>query len=231
MIENLCQKARSLCGDQELIRLELTAGMDSRAVAAILLSVIGPSRMEAQTSGSPDHYEVKTARRICRHYGIRHKDYAPTANQSGTFLEHSRLIAFFSNGMGNSKGAFRGLPKLRIQRPPIFIGNGGEVFRGFYYPSPLRTPILSNMDIDSVASCLAKKVLTRPGPAWLDPEIPKQLNKRLEEAVGNCARISDFPADIFTLFYLRERYRLWGGLSTRVPWTRAVAPCLTAQAW
>ena len=96
--------------------VELTAGIDSRAILAILLSVFKNTQIIAQTGGMPHDFEVILAKRLAEKYEFEHKVSSPTAEKPEEFLSHARLFAFVTNGMENSKRATNGLPSYKAGR-------------------------------------------------------------------------------------------------------------------
>ena len=218
MIEKMRDDARVLCGDAPKIQVELTAGIDSRTVASVLLSVVDSGRILAVTGGGPENFEVKTAARIARRYDFDHDLMVPSAENSTAFEPHSRLLAFISNGTANSKRAARALPSLDLAYPPTFIGNGSEIYQGFYYPSALRKPSLAKYTTGDVVRYLRRCLPVIGRLKWQDPETAERLLSRLSERVGTLESISSNGADILNLFYLYERYCRWGPRPCRSTW-------------
>lgn len=220
MIEMMRDNARCLCGDAPEIQVELTAGMDSRMVTALLLSVIEPSRINAITGGDAGHYEVKTASRMAGKYCFNHKTFRPGKQSGKSFLPLSRLLAFVTNGTTNSKRATFGMPKVDPESPPSFTGNGGEIYSGFYGPSLLRRPPLDKYSTLDILQCLEGKFPRIRQLKWSDPQTAELLLSRLTCSVESLEKISSEPSDIFNLFYLFERYCRWGSGSARRTFVR-----------
>ena len=98
MVETLRRAARRQCEGPKDIQISLTGGLDSRAIFGLLVSILEPARIVAQTSGSPDDFDVSAARRIASAYGARHKLSAPEVPSSDAFLTNCDVLAFYRNG-------------------------------------------------------------------------------------------------------------------------------------
>ncbi|MCF7956811.1 MAG: hypothetical protein K9M57_00025 [Phycisphaerae bacterium] len=218
MIEIMRDNAIRYCSNSSLVDMELTAGMDSRAVLGILLPLIGKDRLRSETGGSPKSVDVEMARRLGKKYGFQQNDYMPNPDTADYFLQFSSMLAFFSNGTANSKRAVYKLPVLRKEYRPTFIGNGGEVYHGYYYPSPLRKPSLSNYTVNNCANHLKGKLHNIKTLNWADPFIVDSIYQRLEKVLRSYSQMTTCAADIFNLFYLYERYGCWGSRALKMPW-------------
>ena len=53
-MEALRRAVRKQCEAPKDIQISLTGGLDSRAIFGLLVSILEPARILAQTSGSPD---------------------------------------------------------------------------------------------------------------------------------------------------------------------------------
>ncbi len=236
MIEKMRSDAKRLASDNEEVRIELTAGMDSRCVTAILLSVIESDRICAMTGGVPEDFEVRTAKMLAEQYRFHHTNFTPNAQDAEAFIPHSRLLAFFTNGTGNSKRSARPVPRINLDSPLTFIGNGGEIYHGFYYPSPLRKRPVEKYTTDDISSYMRRKLPLIQKLRWRDPNMVNVLQQRLDNAIEYCCRISSKPADIFNLLYMYERYCRWGSRPPRSVWainrpSLFHSPALAKLAW
>ncbi len=220
MIETMRDNARGLCSGAPEIQVELTAGMDSRMVTALLLSVIEGSRINAITGGDACHNEVKTASRMAGKYCFNHRSFRPGKESGESFLPLSRLLAFVTNGMTNSKRATFSMPKVDAESPPTFIGNGGEIYSGFYGPSPLRRRPLDKYSTYDILQYLERQFPRIRQLKWSEPGTKELLLSRLTCSVESLEKISSEPSDVFNLFYLFERYCRWGSGSARRTFVR-----------
>jgi len=221
MIEVMRENARFLTKDEKAISLELTAGMDSRAVLGILLNTSNKNIIRAETGGATNSLDVHVAKKLSRKYGFSHYDYIPSPDESGFFVDHLRILAFVSNGIANSKRAARKLPELQIEAIPSFIGNGGEVYHGYYYTKSLQYSGENQYSLDQIFEHLKKKILFRCSKYnWKYRELVQYCYDRLLQSIISLQSISKIPSDIFNLFYLYERYCRWGSRPFRNTWTR-----------
>ena len=207
MIERMRENARAMSGDAPVVQAELTAGIDSRAVMGILLSVVGPSRIEAVTGGAPGHYDVKMAMRLAAAYGFRHRYFTSGKQVVNSFMPLSRLLAFVTNGTTNSKRATFSMPRP-TEAATTFVGNR-EIFHGFYAPEPTETAAAERLYVGAVGGVPGRKLPRIRG--WRGRMVAWRMNW-LGSCVIQLKRPGRFraPSDVLDLFYLHERYCRWG---------------------
>ncbi len=220
IIEKLRDNARILCADQTEIGVGLTAGLDSRTSLALLLSVVDPSCIKANTSGAAENFEVKTARKLARRYGFSHEFKVPGAQDVEAFIPHSRVLAFLTNGDTNSKRAIHPLPKIQDKPLVRFHGSGGEIYRGYYIPVPLTGKPVDQFDNTNARVVLESRFRGLVDLPWADPAIADNVRARLVNIIESLGAISSNPLDILDLFYLFERYARWASAVPRAAWAR-----------
>jgi len=220
IIEKLRDSARILCAGETEIGAGLTAGLDSRTSLALLLSVVDPSCIRANTSGSTSNFEVKTAKKLAAWYGFKHEFKMPDEKDASFFIPHSRLLAFVTNGDTNSKRAIHPLPQIQDKPLVRFHGSGGEVYRGYYLAAPLTDKILENFTRTGVHVVLEGKFRGLGNLPWADPAIADNVRARLMTIIESLGTISSDPLDILDLFYLFERYGRWASMVPRATWAR-----------
>ena len=94
------------------IHIDLTSGLDSRAILALVLSELDNKAIKTFTLGDLNNHEVKIARRISKEYNLIHSISTPQACVIDDFLKHSDLFAYFINGDSNSIRAVHPLPSF-----------------------------------------------------------------------------------------------------------------------
>lgn len=218
IINKMQEKTRTICENKTLIKTDLTAGIDSRASLGILLSVTDPRRIKAVTTGTDNSIEVKTARKIAKLYNVNHTNNILQKGNVKEFIQHSKLLAFCTNGQTNSKRATTPLPNPEPNRPPRFSGNGGEIYDGFYYPNSFTKPPLANYSSHDAIKHLEKRFPRINTLPWTSPEFPEKLRLNLAAIINSYNDISSHPADLLDLFYLYERYCRWGSSNFREFW-------------
>jgi hypothetical protein len=218
MIEKMREKTRTFCSNSPGVRIDVTAGLDTRAILGILLSVVDGSHVKARTSGAVDSSDVRMAKKLAKHYKFSHEYHVPKAEGVDSFLAYSKLLAFAMNGDTNSKRAVHPLPRLETAPPPLFDGSGGEIYRGYYYPKPSARPGLAQLTTDDIISLLEKKFPKLQTLPWPCPDFAENVRSRLVEIVGSFSQMSPHPSDMLDLFYLYERYGRWGSMTARSTW-------------
>jgi hypothetical protein len=223
IIEAMRQSTASFAGGSSTVESDLTAGVDSRALLGILLSVFDKGRVKLATSGTTDQLDVSVSAKIADKLGIDHSNYL--MNDPGdTFLANCRLRAFIMNGDTNARRALGRYPNIGELMFPKFHGGGGEIYRGFYYPREKIEYYRRQMTLDSARKCLARKVLIKNRIEHIEKSLVDGVNERLDESISTVALLSELPADVLDLYYIYERYAHWGSIASRQTWKRWMSP-------
>jgi hypothetical protein len=198
------------------LHVPLTAGVDSRAVLALARSLVEPERIETYTRGAFSQ-DVRVARQLSQALGIVHEARPLQEPSPEAFASNARFLAIATNAVANSDAAFG--PALRVARePPVPLGAGGEIFRGFYYNYLRRQRVQSP---ESVAAALLRSPLsTVRSTPFADASINLALERRVVASFEQLARLSSDPFDLTDLFYIFERVGRWSATI----WQRALGP-------
>jgi hypothetical protein len=218
MIELTRANTRRFVRDHLEVDVDLTAGLDSRAVLAIALSIQPRPRMTAVTAGRHST-DVRIARLLARLYRIPHRASVPSTRDTAAFLVNLRLWAYAMNGITHGKRAVD-TPPILTGRSPTLSGTGGEVYRGFYY-GDLRDQDLVQERPATAAQALIDRY-SRRTLGWLDADLLRDLTERHLLHFERFTRISGIVADLLDLFYVQERLGRWA-LDARCFW---LAPTL-----
>lgn len=195
--------------------VDLTAGLDSRAALALVLGAGNWQGRRVQCAGAEDSLDVRYGRRIADREGLRFIRTEPTLPTAEKFLEHVDLMAFAMNGDTNGKRALAPAPTYPARRLPHVWGGGGEIYRGYYYPPAGRSPGLrSNAD---AARLLHSKLHVDRLP-WRDPTFAEAVHRRQDERLDRLATAARGPYDLLDLYYLFERFAVWGSIKERFTW-------------
>jgi|GEM_PF-969031 len=215
MIEHMKCRTRRMCSGVPKIRIELTAGLDSRAVLGIVLSTVDPEKITAYTAGDLHDLDVRVAQRIAYEYCIPHERWLPAAPSPEVFLENCAALAFFTNGDTNSKRAIGDRITYNYQENLQLGGGGGGLFRGAYYPrfKNWKLQQLTAIDAFNVLQQKLPRITTLP---WKDQLLSQQLLEHLSGIVMEYAQLTHDGHDILDMFSLFERFGRWA-LGTRMP--------------
>jgi Asparagine synthase len=225
MVETLRRTVRRQCEAQKEVQTSLTAGLDSRAVFGLLVSILEPARIVAQTFGSPDEFDVSAARRIASAYGARHKLSAPEAPSSDAFLTNTDALAFFRDGDVCSKRAMWPLIRYDHDAPVGFGGQGGEIVRGYFYSEDFLGVRGMALHEDDVAPLLESKMLNRMRRApWNDQSLADAFLSRFRQSLQGFQDISRNVYDVLDMYYLYERSARWISTASMPQLERHCAP-------
>jgi hypothetical protein len=147
----------------------------------------------------------------------------PGPPKEPAFEAHNRLRAFTLDGMGDARKALSPLPRWNTKRNILVGGEGGEIFRGFFYqyfPSGHvpRAP-------EALTPTLFRWRFRRAtGLPFRDPFLVKRMQERLTGSLATLAELGTSGYDTLDLFYLYERYSQWGASGERASWSRRWTP-------
>ena len=225
MVETLRRAVRTHCEAQTDIRTALTGGLDSRAIFGLLVSLLEPARIVAHTAGSPDEFDVSAARRIASAYGARHEWSAPDVPSSDAFLTNCDALAFYRNGDVCSKLAMYPVIRYDHDAPVRFGGQGGEIFRGYFYPKDFHGAGRTSLHEDDAARFLEAKTLKRMRRVpWNDQSLADAFLSRFHQSLQGFQDISRNGFDVLDMFYLYERSARWSHAAALPHLERHCAP-------
>lgn len=207
------------CKGAENVEIDLTAGLDSRTILAILYSIGYPrEKIKSSTIGDENSGDVQTAQYIAKKYRFSHRCLSSSQPDQEEFLQHLDLLAYSMNGATNGQRAVvNPLPQNNLNQSPHLYGGGGEIYRGYVYPSQPNRQFAA-WRIPEIACYLTEKFVGRRRQIAVNEELAPLLYERLRHSVaGYCAQ-SSHVADVLDLFYLHERFAHWGALSVRGSW-------------
>jgi hypothetical protein len=230
IVESLLDEVRVHVRDLETVACSLTAGMDSRALLALLCGATSPANISTSTLGEEKNLDVVVARQLARLVGARHERRQPTPPTTEDFAGLSRLFAFFCSGDTNAKRALGRLPELEPRSHPFAGGNGGEIFRGFFYPYFGATGTAPKSMQALLARLVSYRFRRLGRLPFSDPASSAAVKERLQQALGRYERCSSNPYDVVDLLYLFERYGRWGAYQACLPWRRSWTPFESVEA-
>ncbi|WP_437968701.1 hypothetical protein WMF04_05140 [Sorangium sp. So ce260] len=224
IVDSMRENARFAAAGSHEIQADLTAGIDSRAVFALLASVVPAERIVARTTGAADSLDVRVARRIAALSGVRHQHRELDLPIHDDFSRHADLIAFHMNGDSSAKRAIDRYPSWDGDRPLNFEGGGGEIFRGYYYARPGQYRRVARASAGDVAAFFVRKWRRLTALGFRSPEPPAAVRERTLAVVEAMFQRSPDLHDVLDQFYLFERYGRWGALTSRFLWWRTFSP-------
>jgi asparagine synthase (glutamine-hydrolysing) len=202
LANDLVQFLRSL--PPSTIRLGLTAGKDSRLIAALVLHA--GIRVLFTTSGDLDSPDVRAAVAIAERFHLEHRAHAKTVSPEPWEVLQQRIIAHCDGMVSLWQIADvidqpAKIDHLRIGLP----GWGGEIARGYYtHPKLFLRPRLT-------PTYLRQRFADDHG-GLLTADAQGLALRELDEFIGEH---SGDPLDLPDHFYTKERVRRWAGANGR----------------
>lgn len=171
-----------------LVTVELSAGFDSRAALAATLACKEVSDIRAFSEGPADSQDVMVAAEICKRYGIAFTHRTTYHRSFEEVLNDWSHAAALNNGHIEVN-----ILASRGKSIPTVCGDGGEIYRGYYYPyrpfERLRSPV--SIDPHQV---LKKKM---------------GGGERLNTVLAHLSKLTEGPRAVLDLFYATERFGVW----------------------
>lgn len=198
-------------GSRPSVALGLTAGMDSRVVAAALAELAVP--FSAFTWGDPAWPDVRGASEVATAFGAEHRPYpAHWLNAGDAFTAHERNVRW-ADGAFALAASERCWPSAATH----LVGMGGETGRAFYYRGlahdrlPTAGQLVSTVGVERrIPGASAEAVAGARGAlsGWID----------------TAAESGHVGWRLLDVVYAEQRVRRWG--RTQVPYLAgSLVPC------
>ena len=187
-------------GPARRLRVQLTAGWDSRAALAAALAVREAGDVETWVEGPADCLDVRRARELSARLGLAfsHREL-PTLSPEA-FRFHLTRSCVAANGTIETYI----LPSNAGITPPpgtlAVTGAAGEIYRRPYYAYRPFAHLLDR-PYGSARSALRRRFCKTTASA--------ELCRRLDDVVDNLSRISRSQPEILDRFYATERFGIW----------------------
>lgn len=221
MISAAAGSLTNVLNGQRRFGLTMSAGADSRAVFALTRGTIADAaeRIIPICVGDPDSLDVQVAREICAQYQIPYQTRGATVSSPEDFLRACGKAAFANNGDNNAISYIIDAPYYDCAKrtTTILHGNGGEIYRGSYYPTELRKPS-SILSIDRARSALLNKFESSGAGLSLEDAAVAALRDRICATVDSYAAMSASGYDLLDLIYTCERNAVWAQGRSRNVW-------------
>ncbi len=216
LIDEARDNVRAVVKSAPVIHTELTAGEDSRAVLSLLLTETRPEQIVAITDGKQESLDASVARQIARMYGVRHLILETETRYAELedFRQGVEGYAFAMNANANAMYSATGRRKIEAAAGRVTCtGAGSEVFRGAYTYDPILTSRPPQTAMEAVPP-LSRSRLVSQLP-WSAAEYSEAIRARAASCIEGVASETEGGYDLLDLYYLRERYAVWGGLVSR----------------
>lgn len=189
--------------DKEIVHIDLTAGLDTRTVLALLLKNF-KKHIVTWTFGI-EGMDFKTASKIAKRFKLTHKSSSTTFSSSFDFVRQSIYFAFCNNGDENS---IRAIDKITIDNKaniPKIIGLYGTISSG--------KNIVGNIHFNVYKE---KMFANKLKITFLSVELLSLLKTRLFKYLNILK--SNYIDKYQELYYIRERCGNWGSIVFNSTW-------------
>ncbi len=187
------------------LEVELSAGFDSRAVIS-LAHHAAREDVRAFTDGPPASQDARVARKVAAALGIPHRAGGTAHNTAASRLAYVQDLALATSGQGTALVAMTSADRSLADASDSLAGDGGEVFRGYYYPKVGRGE-RAPFDVEKLTDFVLGKFTV--GARLLDPGQEAAIRSAVEARLRRLAPHCDLMADGFDLLYLIERTGTW----------------------
>lgn len=207
----LRQSCKNLAQSFSPLQSPLTAGRDSRLIAALLLK----EKIDAEyfTQGRQENLDVRVGTQLARHFNLPHK-ILWRETEKNTIIEcwenAGKQLIQQNDGMVSLAHVNLRKQPLELERLGVELsGAGGEIARGFYTSARF---FLGGHNADSVQQYLARR-LTGNRKELLHQESIVMMEKYLKSFVQQVIEEGFSPIDVPDVFYTYERVRRWAGIN------------------
>lgn len=223
IVEEMLQATRRFVVENPVVRASLTAGLDSRGVLSLLVKA-HPDELKLTTQGADSTLDVRVARKLAAIVGASHESIMPREPTLDAFEAHNRLRTFATDGMSDARRAMSSLPHWNPDRHVQAGGEGGEIFRGFFYQYFGAQGIVPS-DVERLTDTLLRWRFRRVTKLdFADPGFRDRIRQRIVATLERLARLGECGYDTLDLLYLYERYAQWGSAGERATWGRRWSP-------
>ncbi|HMP14584.1 MAG TPA: asparagine synthase-related protein [Saprospiraceae bacterium] len=206
------------------VEIFLTAGLDSRAVAALATAVLAKDKLCAVTDGESGVLDVDVAKSIARRIGIPHKIRQAKTPDFNNVLQHLYLLAFAMNGDTAAARALAPYPSFSSTDTIRLYGTGGEIFRGYYYAGRTNRQLCILSTQETYEQLSRKYIEKMAFASSLSSSTLDTIKSHLWDIIDELKQLSPQGADILDLFYLHERYCRWGAMGMHFTWYNQYSP-------
>jgi hypothetical protein len=207
LITQLRNHIPATVGDADEVKIELSAGFDSRAVLGAAVSTLGRERLAGFSDGDQRSLDVRVAGQVASKTGIRFSGNIPADAGDDARFAYVTGLAIDTNGQANALVGMTDFIPRDLDAPlPSLCGDGGEIFRGYYYPK-IGHQVVGNADPHELAQTLLKKSRAAELP-WQERH-EESLATRIKQRTTFIAHLAEKQVDALDLLYLLERFAVW----------------------
>ena len=201
------------------VRIHLTGGQDSRAVAAICRH--HGFRPLCLTHGTPNE-EVPSAKRLAKHLGMRYRTVNGTLPTWETFIELARQSMWQSDGLMSLKylaGKYD-MPYIHNEGYLPIEGLGGEYGRAYYFGTKDSFAKISSGRFDPVL----KKAIGGREEWWPCVEDVQSIRQTIQSILARAGDDGLNPFQTTTWFYVNQKMRRWATARRNIGWQWIIDP-------
>ena len=193
------------------LRCPITAGRDSRLMAALLIR----GEIEAQyfTNGLPKSPDIQIGKQIAHHFHLPYKSEPTEALEDAcinNWEEATRRLIQQNDGMLSLRSINSAAKQpLSVEHLGVTLyGAGGEIARGFFNSAQM---FLGSHSLDYIENYLLGKLI-RNNQALFHQETIVILQKYLKEFVQQVIDEGFSPVSVPDVFHAYEQVRRWVGI-------------------
>jgi hypothetical protein len=205
IFDGVCDFVRSKHAPGHPLDVELTAGFDSRAVISLAAGVAHDDARPF-TDGPSDAQDTRVAAAVSKALGLPHVGGKTQPNTPESRLWTVAHLACTTNGQASALVGMTAAAKPLAERDESLAGDGGETFRGYYYPK-LGRGVRDPFDSAKLASLMLGKF--RLGDGLLSDAQRQTLLAHMEQRIARLAPLCRQHSDALDLMYLMERTGVW----------------------
>lgn len=196
--------------------VDLTSGLDSRAILAFLVNTFIKKEIVAITYGKQSCPEAQYASLIAKRMKINHVFQDVESVSIDQFIHNLTLMAIYTNGNTDSRFAVSDKSVTKDLNVPHFGGQGAEVFGDFFYKTRSKK-IIESLNLQEIGKYVQTRNFIK-NYSFKDDSLEKQYNEKLQSIINLYATYSSDNGTILDMLYLFQRLSNWGSFRTRCNW-------------
>ena len=190
------------------LHVDITGGLDSRLVAALVMgSPLSQNVEYLQTSGPEDSHEIQVGRAIAASLGLQHVARTPGASRatSQRIINSIRSSVFrYEASICPSDGFIPSTSKSRV----VLTGSAGEIYRRHCKPH-MKVVLRSEAELKTLFADYHQK--TDPLGIEMD-RVSRSQRESLQELAQGFHHAGVDLNDVSDIFFMRYRLPLWNGI-------------------
>lgn len=203
MVERMRHSVALLMQGKQSASVDLTAGIDSRAIFSLACSALDRDKIHARTRPDVEGVDLYTARWLADCAEVRHSEKEIVLPHLRFFWENAQGRAFFTSGDETAQRAMSAAMRVGRFRGISLGGYAGEFFRGKYYA----TTEDEHLPRHAALGLLTQRFKQLHRLPFQQSRLVSRVASRLAQTCEEAQSLAKTGYDVLDLCYLWECFR------------------------